>query len=282
VAGFFVAWRIHHVAAPSRKTLYAVWEQLVFLLNALSFLYIGLEVPARWTSADSGQGAFVGALWIALVVMLTRFVWMFPAAYLPLWLSPRLRAHEGGYPAVRNVVVASWCGVRGAVSLAAALALPAAFADGRPFPEREQVVFVTLVVVLVTLFVQGSTLGPLVRALRIHAGKETEEELRAAHEVALQAGIARLDEYCSQVSCPLSVHHLRKAMQEELAALQESDEVQREGARKRLQVSREVHAAIHAAQSRALLELRDAEKINDLVLIQVQLELDAALATTAT
>jgi CPA1 family monovalent cation:H+ antiporter len=156
------------------------------------------------------------------------------------------------------------------------------FADGREFPHRGLVVFVTLVVVLVTLFVQGWSLGPLVRLLRIQAGRETEDELRAAREVVLQAGIARLDEYCSERSCPLSVHHLRTAMQDELAALQERDEIEREGARKRLQVSREVRAAIHAAQSRALLEMRDAERINDLVLVQVQLELDASGASGVT
>jgi CPA1 family monovalent cation:H+ antiporter len=277
VAGFFVAWRVHNIAAPSRTALYTIWDQLVFLLNALCFLYIGLEVPARLgTSAQCGPDALLAALGIALVVMASRFVWMFPAAYLPLWLSPHMREVEGGYPPVRNVIVASWCGVRGAVSLAAALALPELFADGRPFPGREVLVFVTLVVVLVTLFVQGSTLGPLVRALRIRAGEETEAELRAARGAVLQAGIARLDEYCSQVSCPLSVHHLRTAMQDELAALHEHDEAEREGARQRLQVSREVRTAIHAAQSRALLELRDAQRINDRVLVQVQLELDAA------
>jgi CPA1 family monovalent cation:H+ antiporter len=280
VAGFFVSWRIHHVVAPSRTALYTIWDQLVFLLNALSFLYIGLEVPARLGNrAESGTAELYGALWIALVVMATRFVWMFPAAYLPLWLSPRLRALEGGYPPVGNVAVASWCGVRGAVSLAAALALPESFADGRAFPGRELVVFVTLVVVLVTLFAQGTTLGPLVRALRIQAGKETEEELREARQAVLRAGIARLDEFCSEVSCPISVHHLRTAMQDELAALHEHDEAERHGARQRLQVSRDVRAAIHAAQSRALLDLRDAQRINDLVLVQIQLELDGALGT---
>src|SRR6185436_15915470 len=127
---------------------------------------------------------------------------------------PRRREREGGYPPVRNVVVVAWCGVRGSVSLAAALALPETVAGGAPFPGRELIVFVTLVVVLVTLFAQGLTLGPLVRLLEIQAGGETEEEVRRAREAVLSAGIARLDEYCSEVSCPISVHHLRTSMQD--------------------------------------------------------------------
>ena len=271
VAGFFVAWRIHHVPPQSRALLYSVWSQLVFVANALCFLYIGLEVPAllRAGNMDVSQ-ALIGALGVTLVVILARLAWIFPAGYLPLYYSRRLREREGGYPPVRNVVVVGWCGVRGSVSLAAALTLPAAVADGRPFPGRDEIVFVTLVVVLVTLFAMGLTLGPLVRALRIDAGAETENELRAAREVVLRAGIARLDEFCSEVACPLSVHHLRSAMQDELESLREHDAVERQ----RSDVSREVLAAIHAAQSRALLALRDSQRINDLVHTRLQLELD--------
>ena len=91
-----------------------------------------------------------------------------------------------------------------------------------------------------------------------------------------RSGIARLDEFCSEVSCPISVHHLRTAMQEELASLRERDEAERKRARRRLDVSRDVRAAIHAAQSRALLKLRDSQRINDLVHARLQLELDRA------
>jgi CPA1 family monovalent cation:H+ antiporter len=276
VAGFFVAWRIHHVDPVSRASLYTVWDQLVFLLNALCFLYIGLEVPALVAAREHQTGALAGALAIALVVMASRFAWIFPNAYLALFLNPRRREREGGYPPVRNVVVVSWCGVRGSVSLAAALALPERMAGGAPFPGRELIVFVTLVVVLTTLFAQGLTLGPLVRWLRIQAGEESQEEVRRAREAVLAAGITRLDEFCTEVSCPIAVHHLRAAMQDELASLRERDEEERTRARQRLDVSRDVRAAIHAAQSRELLALRDSERINDRVYTELQLELDRA------
>ena len=276
VAGFIVAWRIHRIDAQSRAPLYAVWTQLEFVANGLSFLYIGLAVPELLRGSNLGPRALPAAFVVAAVVIVTRFAWIFPAGYLPLRLNPRLRAREGGYPKVRNVVVAAWCGVRGSVSLAAALALPETVAGGAPFPGRQLIVFVTLVVVLVTLFAMGLTLAPLVRALRIDAHDESEAELRTAREAVLRAGIARLDEFCSEVSCPISVHHLRTAMQEELASLRERDEAERKRARRRLDVSRDVRAAIHAAQSRALLKLRDSQRINDLVHARLQLELDRA------
>ncbi|HEX6882715.1 MAG TPA: Na+/H+ antiporter [Planctomycetota bacterium] len=280
VAGFFVAWRVHHIDARHRTGLYLIWDQLVFVLNALAFLYIGLEVPALLRRDELGATALGPAILVALVVVLARFAWMLPMAYLPLRFLPRMRAVEGGYPPLRNVLLASWCGVRGSVSLAAALALPATLAADTPFPGRATIVFVTLVVVLVTLFAQGLTLGPLVRLLRIRAGEETGAEVRAAREVVLQAGIARLDEFCSEVSCPLSVHHLRAAMQDELSSLHERDEAERLRARQRLEVSRDVRAAVHAAQSRALLTLRDGERINDRLYTSLQLELDRLQAVS--
>jgi len=281
VAGFFVAWRVHHIDPRHRTGLYLIWDQLVFVLNALAFLYIGLEVPALFRRHELGSGALLPALLVALTMIAARFAWMLPMAYLPLRFLPRLRAVEGGYPPLRNVLLASWCGVRGSVSLAAALALPTHVAGGAPFPGRETIVFVTLGVVLITLFAQGLTLGPLVRYLRIEAGAETAAELRGARELVLQAGIARLDEFCSEVACPLSVHHLRAAMQDELSSLHERDEAERLRARQRLEVSRDVRAAVHAAQSRALLALRDGERINDRLYTSLQLELDRLQAASA-
>jgi len=277
VAGFIVSWNIHFVAPHSRGPLYEVWDQLVFVLNGFSFLFIGLEAPhLLGTCAGNGTLPLVGALGIAGVVILTRIVWFFPAGYLPLYLSPRLRRLEGGYPKPRAVFLASWCGVRGIVSLAAALSLPQVLEDGTPLAGRELLVTITLVVVLTTLVVHGLTLQPLAKRLGLRTDPQTDEEVRAAREELMRAGIARLDEFCTEVSCPLSVHHLRQAMQDELDSLRERDEEERTRARRRLDVSREVRVAIHTAQSRALLALRDKQRINDLVYAELQLELDRA------
>jgi CPA1 family monovalent cation:H+ antiporter len=278
VAGFIVSWNIHFIQPSSRAPLYEVWDQLVFLLNGFSFLFIGLEAPRLLgTCPVSGTSPLLGALVITLVVIVTRIGWIFPAGYLPLYFFPRLRRLEGGYPRPGAVFLASWCGVRGIISLAAALALPTLLEDGTPLPGRELLVSITLVVVLATLLVQGLTLEPLAKRMGLRADPQTDEELRAAREELLRAGIARLDEFCTEVSCPISVHHLRQSMQDELESLRERDEAERKHARRRLDVSRDVRQAIYQAQSKTLLALRDKQRINDLVHAELQLELDRAL-----
>jgi CPA1 family monovalent cation:H+ antiporter len=282
IAGFVASWRVHNIAPESRVELYASWDQLTFVLNALMFLYVGLEVPQRFMEAfDSAPGIIGIALLISAAVILARIVWVFPGAYLPLWFSSRLRAREGGYPSPRAVIVASWCGVRGAVSLAAALSLPHALHDGSPFPGREEIIACTLTVIVVTLVGQGTTLLPLVRKLGLSDSDPTEVEVRRAREAMLSAGIARLDAFCSEESCPIAVYRLRDAMSDQLASLQSEDSMERAQALQRLAVTDDVRRAVYEAQAAALLALRDRAVLNDKIHQELQLELDRANSATA-
>lgn len=261
VAGFVASWRVDLIAPESRVDLYGSWDILTFVLNALMFLFVGLEIPRR-LGTDLTTG-----LAIAAVTMLARLVWFWPAAYLPLWLFPGLRAREGDYPPPRAVFLASWCGVRGAVSLAAVLALP-------PFPGRAEIEAAVLVTIVVTLIGQGSTLAPLVRWLRLPSDPATESETRKAREAMLAAGIARLDAFCGEKSCPIAVYRYRDALTDQLAELQALDESERNQAAQRLAVSRDVRQAVWQAQAAELLRLRDAGGINDRTHQELQLELD--------
>jgi len=275
IAGFVASWRLHYVAPESRLDLYSSWEQLEFLLNALMFLYIGLEAPGRLTRAIETVPGIVGlALLISVTVILSRFVWVIPGAYVPLWLSPGLRRREGGYPNMRAVILASWCGVRGAVSLAAALSLPLTLRDGTPFPGRAEIIACTLAVILMTLIGQGVTLLPLVRRLGLSDADPTDVEVHRAREAMLSAGIARLDAFCSEESCPIAVYRLRDAMSDQLASLQAEDEMTRTQALQRLAVAGDVRRAVYRAQTDALLRLRDQGGLNDRVHQELQLDLD--------
>ncbi len=275
VAGFVASWRIDLIAAETRVALTSTWRDVVFLLDGLMFLYIGLQTPASLRLAlQSLPGILTIALVLSAAVIAARVAWVFPGAYLPLRIWPRLRAREGGYPDPRAVALASWCGVRGAVSLAAALAVPATLPDGSAFPGRVALVACTLVVILVTLLGQGLTLPALVRVLGLKQDEATEADLRRAREALLQAGIARLDAFCSEESCPIAVYRFRDAMTDQLAELKAEDDAERRRATRRLAVSREVRRAVHDAQSAELLRLRDAERINDLTHQALQLELD--------
>ncbi len=275
VAGFVASWRLDAIAAESRVELTGAWDVLAFVLNALMFLFVGLEIPRRLGADPATMSRLLGTgLAIAAVVILARITWFWPAAYIPLWLFPRFRAKEGGYPDPRAVALAGWCGVRGAVSLAAALALPMALPDGSAFPGREVVEAAALVTIVVTLIGQGSTLAPLVRWLRIPADPTTESETRKAREAMLAAGIARLDEFCSEEMCPIAVYRYRDVMADQLAELRELEESERLQATRRLEVSRDVRRAVWQAETAELLRLRDAGEINDRDHQNLQLEID--------
>jgi monovalent cation/hydrogen antiporter len=277
VAGFVVSWRIHTIHSEARVQLYSTWTLVIYVLNGLCFLFIGIEAPhvIREIQSNGDSAAMLSTgLWVSLVVIGARIVWVFPAAYVPLWISRRLREREGGIPQARGVSVVAWCGVRGVISLAAALSLPRFLPDGTPFPGRIEVIACTLCVILVTLIGQGLTLLPLIRLLGIRDDNATHDEERKARETLLTAGIARLDAFCSEQSCPISVHHWRTQMADELTTLLDEDEDRRRNAAARLSVSQEVRKEVATAQEKALLELRDKGHINDNTYIQLQLELD--------
>jgi len=195
---------------------------------------------------------------------------------LSLSLSRRLREREGGYPDVRAVGLVAWCGVRGAVSLAAALSIPALLRDGAPFPGRAEIIACTLVVIVVTLIGQGLTLLPLVRHLGLSDADPTELEVRRARQAMLSAGIARLDAFCSEESCPIAVYRLRDAMSEQLASLQSEDEMARTEALRRLG-SRATYGerSIRRRPTRSS-SLRDRGLVTDRVHQELQLDLDRA------
>ncbi len=275
IAGFVVSWRIHSVPATARVELYATWNMLVFVLNGFCFVLIGLEAPKLFleTKIAAGSEVLKAALLVTATAIGARILWVLPFAYLPLYFARKVREREGGYPDWKGVVLVSWCGLRGVVSLAAALSLPR-FIDDSPFPARAAVLACTVIVILVTLIVQGLTLEPLVRLLGIRSDEDSKAEVLKARETVLAAGIARLDAYCSETSCPISVHHWREAMADELAVVREQDEEQRQLAQTRVDVSNEVRREVARAEESALLKLRDGGVINDKTYLDLQLDLD--------
>lgn len=131
---------------------------------------------------------------MSLTVILARFVWVFPATYMLRWLSRRTRERDP-YPSWRNVTVVSYAGMRGAVSLAAALSIPETLpGTDTPFPGRDLILFLTFCVILVTVVGQGLTLKPLIRWLDIHDDEASEKEEIKARLLAAEAALERIDE----------------------------------------------------------------------------------------
>jgi CPA1 family monovalent cation:H+ antiporter len=276
VAGFIVSWRIQDVPSAARVEMFATWNMLTFVLNGLCFALIGLEAPVLLAESKiaADSEVLVAGLIVSAAVIGARVVWVLPMAYTPIVLPRRVREAEGGYPAFRSVILASWCGLRGVISLAAALAIPLESQPGTAFPGRSAVIACTVVVILVTLVVQGLTLEPLVRLLKIPQDPDSQAEVQKAREAVLAAGIARLDEYCSEASCPISVHRFRAAMEDELVTLREESQEEAALARARIAVSEAVQREVVKAQQAALLALRNEGAINDRTYLDLQLELD--------
>jgi monovalent cation/hydrogen antiporter len=189
-SGVYLGWHAPQlITAQTRIQLYALWELLVFLLNSLLFVLVGLQLPTILAALDArSAGTLVlSALAVALTVMAVRFLWVFPFTYGPRVLSARIRRRDP-YPGWRNVAVVAFTGMRGAVSLAAALSIP------EDVPARELIVFLTFTTILWTVCVEGLSLAPLLRALGVRDDGQGVREEDHARLLAAEAAITRIDE----------------------------------------------------------------------------------------
>jgi CPA1 family monovalent cation:H+ antiporter len=192
------------VSAEMRIIARSVWNILVFLLNSLVFILIGTqlsEVSGRLAEYTHGQLFLYGAL-VSVAAIAVRFAWIYLATYLPRVLGLKGRRHT---PPESEVFIMSWCGMRGIVSLAAALALPLVLDSREPFPHRDLIVFLTFVVIAVTLVVQGLTLAPLIRKLKVGTDWSGREEEHRAKLALTKAAIAAIDEVAATEKIPDAV-----------------------------------------------------------------------------
>jgi CPA1 family monovalent cation:H+ antiporter len=191
-AGVYMSRQAGKILQPEgRLVAYAVWDILIFLLNGLVFLLIGLQLR----SIVKDPAFALRELWIGLaisaIVIAVRLVWVYPSTYLPRLLFKRIRETEP-FPSPEYVFVIGWSGMRGIVSLASALAIPVLTNSGQPFPGREEIIFITFCVIFTTLVFQGLSLIPLLAILRITTSDRIEDREMEARIAALRAGIARL------------------------------------------------------------------------------------------
>jgi CPA1 family monovalent cation:H+ antiporter len=190
VVALYLGYHNYQVDFATRLQEEAVWKMVAFILESAVFALIGLQLPV----VLKGLGAYAGvdAVWYAiavfLVVVATRFVWVYPAAFLPRMLSRKVREREDN-PTWRGAMVTAWAGMRGVVSLAIAFSIPARTHDGAPFPHRNLLLFLTFTTVIGTLVVQGLTLPPLIRLLRF-PGHDPQADTLAEANAQAQASRA--------------------------------------------------------------------------------------------
>lgn len=186
--GLFLSYRSNEIFSyNSRMQSQYVWETVVFLLNGIVFIMIGLQLPDIMDGLGNnsiGEAVFYAVV-ISIVTILIRIIWVFPSTYLPRMLSASIREKEDR-PSWQPVFIVAWSGMRGVVSLASGLAVPLTLANGNEaFPQRNLILFITFIVILVTLVLQGLSLPYLIKWLNISDDRGNEEEQEIAVRLRL-------------------------------------------------------------------------------------------------
>lgn len=248
-----------------------VWQMLIFTLNGLVFILIGLQLPAILGSVSVGRSlgdlAFIAGA-VCAAVILARLVWVFPAAYLPRWLIPGLAARDPS-PSPRTVLVLGWAGMRGVVSLAAALALPT------DVPGRDLILLLTFAVIFATLVGQGLTLPVLIRRLGIgDEGTAAHEELHA-REASVMAALQRLEGLATEWPGHLElIDQMRSRFQHTTEHLEHDHEAGEVPMDQEQIEHAAIRTAVIDAQRLAVIDLRDRGVISDEAMRLVERELD--------
>jgi monovalent cation/hydrogen antiporter len=266
------------IPARTRLQGFLVWEMLDFLINATLFVLVGLQLHTvvDGISGHSARSVAAYALAISGVVVVIRLVWFFTVPYLIRLLDrrPSQRARRVG---ARARLVVAWSGMRGAVSLAAALALPLTIKDGSaPFRERDLIIFLTFAVIFTTLVVQGLSLPALIHRLGVTAdGTEDNEELKA-RLIATQAALAQIDELAdADWTREDTIDRMRRAYEyrkRRLAA--RAGKIEDDGYEDRSLAYQQVVQVVLAAQRQSLVRLRNEGEISNEVMNRVVRELD--------
>jgi Na+/H+ antiporter len=269
--GIYMGWQTPELTTErTRLSGDAFWEILVFLVNALLFVLVGLQLRRIVDKLAGLSPRLIGyAAIVCATVIVVRIVWVPIFAYLPRWAFRSIRERDP-YPPWQWSVLLSWVGIRGAVSLVAALALPGGF------PDRELIIFMTFAVIVATLVLQGLTLPALIRVLRVTDDGGAAREDAKARIKAAEAALARLEELVEEGEVrPQTAERLRGAFgfrRDRFRARLDGDD---DGAieERSLAYQRVMRELLDAERS-ALLALRNDRVIDDNVMQRVQRDLD--------
>jgi monovalent cation/hydrogen antiporter len=271
--GLYLGARSDGLFSPSaRLEAVAFWNTLTFLLESTLFLLLGLQfadVAGRIDDYSAGRVALAVAVTFAVVVLL-RLAWMYTA-------GPALRAlipgeHEAEPPPLRpgERLVVGWAGMRGAVSLAAALAIPATVDGGGAFPQRDLIVFVTFCVIVAGLLLQGSSLPLVIRATRLEGVDHDREAEARARAAAARAALARLDEVGDDGTAERVREIYRSRLARSRAPLEEAHDADREHA----ESYSDLRADLLRAERRAVMELHERGELPEDAMQRIQRDLD--------
>ena len=277
-AGLYVSWNGPQlISAATRLQGIFFWDLFVYLMEGFVFLLTGLQARIIFESAKTFpfQEIVIATLLTTAIIIVARFIWVYPATYLPRWLFPAIRRRDP-YPSWQQTFAIGFIGVRGVVSLAAALAIPLTIGSGAPFPYRDLILFVTFGVIILTLIGQGLVLPVVIRWLRLGANtkREHEEERKAelaARHAAIEAAQRRLTELTDERKLSDGMFTLLRARHEVRSAQSPLDLAEGHDA---VMLSVELRTELIVAERQTLHQLYRAGKITDESRRRIERELD--------
>ena len=281
-AGVYMGWYTPELTTvQTRLQGQGFWEILTFLLNALLFGLIGLQLrPILDSISGLGAWSLVGdAAVIVVAVVVIRIVWVFPATYVPRWLFRRIEAHDPS-PPWRYPAFIAWNGMRGAVTIAAALLVPLETDAGAPLPGRDLIVFFAFAVVLATLVVQGLSLPLVIRALRLEDDGGADAEEAQARIRAAEAALDRLDELAGETwVLDDTAERLRGQYRFRIDRFSARSDPDGDGKiEKRSLKYQRLRRELLEAERHAVVEMRNTGEISDEVMRRVERDLDLEIS----
>ncbi|MVN91611.1 Na+/H+ antiporter [Mucilaginibacter aquatilis] len=281
--GLFLSYRSHEIFVDGQSRLQTlnVWSTISIILNGLVFIMIGLGLPGIVAGLEgySLMQASVYGLLVSALVIAIRMAWIYPATFVPRWLFKSLRLKEPP-PGWKGPFVIGWAGMRGVVSLAAALSLPLTVTDGQPLPERNLIIFITFVVILVTLVFQGLTLPWIIKLLNIQEVdvmipiEQQEAEIRIR---LTKAAIDRLEhDYKQDLANNTLLAALRDEYESNLNNTSQKLECMEcaQNGKRELAVYRRVIKDIYKAQRKELYLLRKYKLFSDDAIRKEEMQID--------
>jgi monovalent cation/hydrogen antiporter len=280
IAGMYYGWRVPQILrGRMRLQAVPVWEMVLFILNGILFMLIGLELPQVIHAMPAGSALLIAKLAVSvlLIIVLVRFVWMFAAIYLPRFFSSALR-RKNRIPWQQTALIA-WTGMRGADSLAGALAIPFLLPNGEPFPGRNLILLLTFCVIFGTLVLQGLTLAPLVRLLGIEDDHVTEREEKLARLKANEAALAHVEATeAMHRARPKTIERLRSEYLDRIQQLRSEGPPEKTVRRLFSRDFEELAREALETERETVIGLRNDEVINDQALRRIQRDIDLAEA----
>jgi len=276
--GLFLSRRsATYLTPPARIQIFASWQALDFVLNGLVFLLIGLQLPYILPGIKGyGTGRLaIDGLLFSLVLIALRLLWVFPGAAFSTFVRRRLLHQHVPTPDPRAVFIIGWTGMRGVLSLAAALSLPYTLSNGQPFTQRNLILFLTFSIILVTLVLQGLSLPPIIRALGLTGSREEEHEELTARRILLQRVIVSLRDQLAAASDGdrHDIQDMLHIYEHRLEATRDPSTAQNPAAARHERRGQLRLEALNIERS-ALLDLRDRGLVSDDVLRRLEYEID--------